>query len=147
MHDYREDHRDSSRGGRGGGGPGRGGRGGYGQPERRGIPLSELDPTTTESSRKVIGCAIEVHKALGPGFDASVYAKALRIELEGQGVKYKSDHKIPVKYKDKLIGDVYATCLLKTFSWCASRRRPGRWEHPSGWRCAGSSRQRTWTWA
>ena len=42
------------RAGEGGGGPGRGGRGGYGaRPERRGgIPLSELDPTTTESSRE-----------------------------------------------------------------------------------------------
>ena len=65
--DYRDDYRDQNRGGRGG--QGHGGRGGYGHGgggqdrERRGIPLSELDPTTTDASRKVIGCSIEVHKA------------------------------------------------------------------------------------
>ena len=121
MHDYRDDHRDS-RSGRGG--PGRG-RGGYGQSERRGIPLSELDPTTTESSRKVIGCAIEVHKTLGPGFDASVYAKALRIELEGQGVKYRADHRIPVKYKDQQIGEVRADLFVEDLFLVCVSATPG----------------------
>jgi GxxExxY protein len=127
MHEHRDEYRDSSRGGRGGGGPGRGGRGGgYGQQsERRGIPLAELDPTTTASSRKVIGCAIEVHKALGPGFDASVYAKALQIELDGQAVKYKCDHKIPVKYKEKQIGDVRADLFVEDLFLVCVSATPG----------------------
>jgi len=77
------------------------GRGGFAQQgERRGIPLSDLDPTTTEASRKVIGASIEVHRTLGPGFDASLYAKALKKELTALGVKFVCDHVIPVKYKD-----------------------------------------------
>lgn len=107
----REDYR--SQGGRSGRGPG-GGHGGYGgghgggHRERRGVPLSELDPTTTEASRKVIGAAIEVHRALGPGFPREVYANALKAELSALGVKHESGRAIPVRYKDQRVGEVKA---------------------------------------
>jgi GxxExxY protein len=121
-HDYRDDHRDSSRGG----GRGRGGRGGYGNGgERRGIPLSELDPATTESSHKVIGCAIEVHKTMGPGFDAEIYKGALCRELSLQTIKHESDFRIPVKYKDHTVGEVCADLLVEgRFLLCVTAR-PG----------------------
>jgi hypothetical protein len=68
-HGGRRDHGGYG-GGQGGYGGGRGGdrgsdRGGD-RGERRGMPLSELDPTLTDMSRRVIGCAIEVHKASDP---------------------------------------------------------------------------------
>ena len=108
--DYRDDSRNNHRHGRTGGRPPRNdGRAGG---ERRGIPLSDLDPRTTEASRRVIGCAIEVHKALGPGFDAPIYLQALRCELDAQGVPYKADHRIPVLYKDKNIGEVTASLFV-----------------------------------
>jgi GxxExxY protein len=78
--------------------------------ERRGVPLSALDPTTTEASRKVIGAAIEVHRALGPGFSRDVYSAALRGELDAQGVKHEVGKVLPVKYKDRQVGSV--TCDL-----------------------------------
>lgn len=113
-HDYRDSGRyggqqGGHRGGRGGygGGPGGGGQGG-GQRERRGIPLSDLDPTTTEASRKVIGAAIEVHRALGPGYAREVYGNALKLELKALGVTVESGHPIPVKYKDASVGTVHA---------------------------------------
>ena len=87
--------------------------------------MSDLDPATTESSRKVIGCAIEVHKTLGPGYDAGVYAGALKKELDGQGVKYKSDHRIPVKYKDKVVGDVCADLFVDDLFLVCVTARPG----------------------
>ncbi|HRQ73977.1 MAG TPA: GxxExxY protein [Phycisphaerales bacterium] len=83
--------------------------GGYeGQRERRGTPLSDLDPNLTEMSRKVIGAAIEVHRALGPGYDEGVYAGALQQELDGLGVGYKAGHRFDVRYKDRVVGGTTA---------------------------------------
>jgi len=98
----------------------RGGGGGYRRDDRRndsrgdnrgdnrGTPLSELDPVLTDMSRRVIGCAIEVHKALGPGYSLDIYTKALHQELTEQGIGYKADHKLSVTYKDKEVGTINA---------------------------------------
>ena len=48
---------------------------------------------------KIIGCAIEVHKELGPGLLESVYHKCLLYELDQRGLKYVSEMKVPLKYK------------------------------------------------
>lgn len=74
--------------------------------ERRSVRTEDLDPQLTEVSRKVIGAAIEVHKALGPGFDLTVYEKALGVELDGEGVPYKLHHTAPVTYKGQQVGEV-----------------------------------------
>jgi GxxExxY protein len=54
---------------------------------------------------KIIGCAIEVHKNLGPGLLESVYEKAMCIELEESGLKYDCQLQLPVSYKGKEIGN------------------------------------------
>lgn len=64
----------------------------------------ELDPALSEVSRKVIGCAIELHTTLGPGFDASVYTRALSNELKAAGVKHTMDHRFPVRYHGQEVG-------------------------------------------
>ena len=48
---------------------------------------------------KVNGCAIEVHKHLGPGLLESVYHKCLKKEFELKGIKFQSEFKVPVQYK------------------------------------------------
>lgn len=48
---------------------------------------------------KIIGCAIEVHKQLGPGLLESVYEKCLIQELLSQNLKVKSQVNIPLHYK------------------------------------------------
>lgn len=48
---------------------------------------------------KVIGCAIEVHKQLGPGLLESVYEKCFVRELSLQGLKYKQQLWVPIEYK------------------------------------------------
>jgi len=50
-------------------------------------------------SHKIIGCAIEVHKHLGPGLLESVYEKCFTHELSLRGVKYQSQQRVPVSYK------------------------------------------------
>jgi GxxExxY protein len=120
--DYGHDPRSSPRHS----GGGRGGYGGHrGGGERRGVPLSALDPTTTDASRKVIGAAIEVHRALGPGFSRDVYSAALRGELDALGVKHEQNKQIPVKYKDKQIGTCTADLFVENLFIVTVSANPG----------------------
>jgi GxxExxY protein len=93
---------------RDGGGDRGGDRGGRDRGERRGTPLSELDPALTEVSRKVIGCAIEVHMELGPGYDESVYLNALKMELDREAVKYQIAYPFDVFFDEKVVGKTVA---------------------------------------
>jgi len=101
-------HHSSGHGGGRKGGHGGGGSGG----DRRGIPLSDLDPALTEMSRKVIGCGIEVHKILGPGYDADVYLKALCLELDEEEVSYQLNHSFDVDFDGDIVGQTVATMYV-----------------------------------
>jgi len=48
---------------------------------------------------KIIGCAIEVHKELGPGLLESIYEKCLIHELKLNGFEVKNQMSIPLFYK------------------------------------------------
>ncbi len=48
----------------------------------------------------VIGAAIEVHRALGPGLLESVYEKCLRHELSLRGIQHNHQVELPIVYKD-----------------------------------------------
>ena len=48
---------------------------------------------------RIIGCAIEVHKHLGPGLLESVYEKCFIRELNIRGIENKSQLRIPLEYK------------------------------------------------
>jgi len=50
-------------------------------------------------TQKVIGCAIEVHRELGPGLLESTYEQCLAHELVGIGVPYSLQVSLPVTYK------------------------------------------------
>ena len=53
-----------------------------------------------ELSNKVIGCAIEVHKTIGPGLLESAYQQCLAHELHTSNISFFMEHPLPVKYKD-----------------------------------------------
>lgn len=126
--DYRGDYSGESRGNYGGGG-GRGqggGRGhGGGRGERRGIPLSELDPTLTDFSKKVIGASIDVHKALGPGYDKATYLAALGSEMKALGLNFKTGHNFDVKYKDARVGSIGCDLFVEERFLVEVLARPG----------------------
>ena len=48
---------------------------------------------------RTIGCMIEVHKELGPGFLESVYRRAIAVELQEQGIPFETEKKIELRYK------------------------------------------------
>ena len=59
------------------------------------------DPLT----ERIIGCAIEVHRVLGPGLLESSYESALAIEFEIALLKFQRQLVIPVFYKKRPIGE------------------------------------------
>ena len=52
-----------------------------------------------ELTYKVIGCAIEVHKHLGPGLLESIYEKCFLKELTLRGIEFKNQIWVPLDYK------------------------------------------------
>jgi len=65
-----------------------------------------------EISRKVIGCAMAVHRELGCGFLEGVYENALAIELKRNGLKFKRQVPLLVHYHLKLIGRYKADFIV-----------------------------------
>jgi GxxExxY protein len=64
----------------------------------------EPSPQADEFARLVIGAAIEVHQALGPGYLESVYEKALRVEFDVRGIPFENQLKVQVTYRDQVVG-------------------------------------------
>ena len=51
-------------------------------------------------SNRVIGCSIEVHRALGPGLLESAYEQCLAHELRRNAIDFTLQHPQPIKYKE-----------------------------------------------
>jgi GxxExxY protein len=68
--------------------------------------------TLNELSYKIIGCAIEVYKTLGPGLLESVYEKALVHELSLIGIPVKSQVEVEMSYKGVNVGEGLRLDLL-----------------------------------
>jgi GxxExxY protein len=64
-----------------------------------------------EQTFAVIGAAMEVHKILGPGFLEAVYQGALEKELSLRGIPFEPKVKLPVTYKDVMVG-IYEADLV-----------------------------------
>jgi GxxExxY protein len=65
-----------------------------------------------ELSNRVIGCAIEVHRELGPGLLESTYEQCLAHELSRDNISFKLQHPLPVIYKSVRIDCGYRVDLL-----------------------------------
>lgn len=60
----------------------------------------------------IIGEAIEVHRALGPGLLESAYQECLCRELALRGLRFKRQYPIPLEYKGITLDKVYQLDLL-----------------------------------
>jgi len=53
---------------------------------------------------KIIGCAMEVHRALGNGFQEVIYQRALAYEMSLQELSFSREYEMEIFYKDKKVG-------------------------------------------
>jgi GxxExxY protein len=58
----------------------------------------------SELTGKIIGCAMEVHKFLGNGFQEVIYQRALEIEMRSQRLTFAREFEMPIHYKEFQIG-------------------------------------------
>jgi len=55
-------------------------------------------------THKIIGCAMQVHNALGNGFQELIYHRALAIELTFNKLGFEREKEMPIFYRDEQIG-------------------------------------------
>ena len=65
-----------------------------------------IDPNYPDSelTGKIIGCAMEVHRILGNGFQEVVYQRALSIEMDMNNILHEREKAMPLKYKGHDVG-------------------------------------------
>jgi len=72
--------------------------------------MNETD--ANQLTETIIGAAIEVHRALGPGLLESAYQRALAHELTLRGIAFEEQKICPVTYKGLLIENAYRLDFL-----------------------------------
>jgi GxxExxY protein len=82
------------------------------------LPSRHRDTETSdlelnEITEKIIGCAIEVHRHLGPGLLEHAYEEALCIEFQLQGLDYQRQVAAPLTYKGRAIGEYRVDLLVE----------------------------------
>ena len=71
-----------------------------------------LSMNENELSKIIIGCAIEVHKQLGPGLLESAYQECMYYELMQFGLKVQKEKPMPIVYKEVKLDHGYRIDLL-----------------------------------
>jgi GxxExxY protein len=66
-----------------------------------------------ELSQRIIGCCIQVHRTLGPGFLERVYEEALAIELAGSGIAFERQKQLDIHYDGKPVGEYRLDYLIE----------------------------------
>ena len=66
--------------------------------------IGEPGPELDALARETIGAAIEVHRALGPGFLESIYDESLCLELTHRGIPFARQVPIPICYRSRPVG-------------------------------------------
>jgi GxxExxY protein len=74
-----------------------------------GMSGEEHDPLT----ERIIGCAIEVHRTLGPGLLESAYVEALTVELAEAGLRFARQVPVPLTYKGRYLGEYRLDLLVE----------------------------------
>ncbi len=55
-------------------------------------------------TRRIIGCAMEVHKRLGNGFQEVIYQRALQVEMNFVGLSFEREMEMAIFYRETEIG-------------------------------------------
>ena len=73
---------------------------------------NEVQNSRDPLTEKVIGCAIEVHRILGPGLLESAYQRCMLFELRKQGLAVETEVPMPVNYKGEIMDCGYRVDIL-----------------------------------
>ncbi len=57
-----------------------------------------------ELTEKIIGCAMQVHRSMGNGFQEIIYQRALEIEMAFQGLHFEREKEMDIFYRGQHIG-------------------------------------------
>ena len=57
-----------------------------------------------EVTKKIIGCAMQVHSTLGNGFQEVIYQRALAIEMQYAGLLFEREKEMDIYYRGEKIG-------------------------------------------
>jgi GxxExxY protein len=68
----------------------------------------------SELTGNIIGCSMEVHNALGNGFQEVVYQRALEYEMELQNIQFAREYEMPIFYKQKHVGSRRVDFLVES---------------------------------
>jgi GxxExxY protein len=72
-----------------------------------------IDPSTfSDVTGEIVGAAIDVHKALGPGLLESIYQQCLQLELTTRGMRFVAQQPIPIVYKGLKLDAGYRIDLI-----------------------------------
>lgn len=75
-------------------------------------PFMHVSGAMEQLVHDVIGCAMSVHRTLGPGFLESHYENALCLELAAQKIPFRKQHPLTLHYRDQPIGDCRIDLLI-----------------------------------
>jgi len=67
------------------------------------VIVSPIPQEIEDIGYRAIGCGITAHEILGPGYRELVYHRAYALELEAQGLKFETEKRILIPYRDRLI--------------------------------------------
>ena len=71
-----------------------------------------VDVPFNSITSEIIGAAIEVHRALGPGLLESTYMPCLQFELASRKLRFAAERAVPIVYKGITLGTKYRVDLV-----------------------------------
>ena len=80
--------------------------------EKTAVMLGEERYVHKELTERIIGAAIEVHRALGPGLLESVYEECLADEFQHSGIQFTRQLELPIEYKGRRLDAGYRLDFL-----------------------------------
>ncbi len=75
----------------------------------------KFDPTSyphSDLTERIIGSAMAVHRALGPGLDESIYENSLCIEFFENSIGFTQQQHFPVHYRERYVGRLITDLMV-----------------------------------
>ena len=63
-----------------------------------------MNDEINELTHKIIGCAMQVHRFLGNGFQEIIYQRSLAIEMRYAGLEFEREKEMPIFYREQNVG-------------------------------------------